>query len=221
MNAAKRLRVFFACSFFVNAPSSRVWYMEVYVENRTKQKFAKIIQELMTEKSLHKITVNDIVERSSMTRQSFYYHFHDIYELLEWTCDIQLFRAQPDNAGMEQWIAGLVGHLYQYRRFYRKIYLEYDEQLLERMLKSEIEKQIRHEFERRNHREPSDRELYEFMLDFISSSCAHYLQKWVCTINSDAVQDMKAYMVYLVECVWNGYEATPKNPVKVREEIIA
>lgn len=34
-----------------------------------------------------KITINDITEKCGINRQTFYYHFHDIYELIEWICE--------------------------------------------------------------------------------------------------------------------------------------
>lgn len=54
--------------------------------SKTKWKLAEALKKLMKEKSLHKITIQDIVEESGLTRQSFYYHFHDICEIIEWIC---------------------------------------------------------------------------------------------------------------------------------------
>ena len=48
----------------------------------TKRKMAQALKELMAEKPLKRITIQDIVERSHMTRQSFYYHFQDIPSLI-------------------------------------------------------------------------------------------------------------------------------------------
>ena len=56
----------------------------------TKRKMAQALKELMAEKPLKRITIQDIVERSHMTRQSFYYHFQDIYEVLELICRYDL-----------------------------------------------------------------------------------------------------------------------------------
>ncbi len=54
--------------------------------SKTNWKLAEALKKLMKEKSLHKITIQDIVEESGLTRQSFYYHFHDICEIIEWIC---------------------------------------------------------------------------------------------------------------------------------------
>ncbi|MDO5397970.1 MAG: TetR/AcrR family transcriptional regulator [bacterium] len=49
-----------------------------------KRKIANAYIELLKKKNVDKITIKDIVERCGLTRQSFYYHFHDIFDLIEW-----------------------------------------------------------------------------------------------------------------------------------------
>lgn len=52
--------------------------------NYTKKILAQTLQELMKEKLLDDITVQELIESSSMNRKTFYYHFHNIAELLKW-----------------------------------------------------------------------------------------------------------------------------------------
>ena len=52
--------------------------------DRTKQKFVTAMTGLMGEKPLDKITVKEIVEKSGMTRQTFYRCFLDKYDLVNW-----------------------------------------------------------------------------------------------------------------------------------------
>lgn len=50
----------------------------------TKKALAASLKKLLMEKPLDKITVIDIVEDCEVNRQTFYYHFQDIYDLVEW-----------------------------------------------------------------------------------------------------------------------------------------
>ena len=50
----------------------------------TKKKIADCVRQLMKRKEISKITIGDIMEATGMSRQSFYYHFKDIYDVLEW-----------------------------------------------------------------------------------------------------------------------------------------
>ena len=52
--------------------------------NMTKSMLANSLKKLMVTKSLNKISIREIVEGCGVNRQTFYYHFHDIYDLLEW-----------------------------------------------------------------------------------------------------------------------------------------
>lgn len=52
--------------------------------SRTKLLLAQTLRELMATTPLEKITVNDIVERAGVGRNTFYYHFEDKYDLVNW-----------------------------------------------------------------------------------------------------------------------------------------
>lgn len=57
---------------------------------RTKEAISDAFWQLLEEKPYHKITVQNIVERCQISRNSFYYHFQDIpalveYSIQEWT----------------------------------------------------------------------------------------------------------------------------------------
>lgn len=50
----------------------------------TKRVLADAIKELMVEIPMEKIKIGDIVNHCNMNRQSFYYHFKDKYDLVNW-----------------------------------------------------------------------------------------------------------------------------------------
>ena len=50
----------------------------------TKRMLVDVFLELLQKKSLSKITVSEIVNTCQINRKTFYYHFADIYDLLEW-----------------------------------------------------------------------------------------------------------------------------------------
>lgn len=50
----------------------------------TKQAIAEALRNLLNQRSIEKITVKDIVEECGVNRQTFYYHFYDVYDLMEW-----------------------------------------------------------------------------------------------------------------------------------------
>ena len=50
----------------------------------TKEKIAEAVEQMMLTKPVSKITVQSVMEQAQMKRQTFYYHYQDIYSVLEW-----------------------------------------------------------------------------------------------------------------------------------------
>ena len=44
------------------------------------------MKHLLLKKPLDKITINDLTTDCGISRMTFYYHFKDIYDLVEWCC---------------------------------------------------------------------------------------------------------------------------------------
>ena len=44
------------------------------------------LKHLLLKKPLDKITINDLTTDCGISRMTFYYHFKDIYDLVEWCC---------------------------------------------------------------------------------------------------------------------------------------
>ena len=51
----------------------------------TKEKIAEAVEQMMLTKPVSKITVQSVMEQAQMKRQTFYYHYQDIYSCLLYT----------------------------------------------------------------------------------------------------------------------------------------
>ena len=54
--------------------------------NTTKIALEASLKELLKKKPFDKITIADLTEDCGISRMAFYYHFKDIYDLVEWAC---------------------------------------------------------------------------------------------------------------------------------------
>ena len=64
--------------------------------NLTKRALAAAMKELMEQMPFSKISVSDIAEQCGMNRKSFYYHFKDKYDLVNWSiCSFPAGRIMP------------------------------------------------------------------------------------------------------------------------------
>jgi hypothetical protein len=55
-----------------------------------KRKIAYALKDLMQTIPFEKITISDISKKSNIHRQTFYYHFQDRYELLDYLLNMEL-----------------------------------------------------------------------------------------------------------------------------------
>jgi len=68
-----------------------------------KNAMADSLKALMTMKPINKISVREITEDCGYNRQSFYYHFQDIYDLLEWIIDEEIVSTMKGNDNFLSW----------------------------------------------------------------------------------------------------------------------
>jgi len=94
--------------------------------NITKKALATALRELMEEVPFDKIQVAHICERCDMNRKSFYYHFKDKYDLLNWVFDteiitiIQRYSNSTDADERIETMRKVCTYFYENRDFYRK-----------------------------------------------------------------------------------------------------
>ncbi len=56
------------------------------MSSMTKRALEESLKRLILQKPLTKITINDLTTDCGISRMAFYYHFRDIYDLVEWVC---------------------------------------------------------------------------------------------------------------------------------------
>ena len=69
----------------------------------TKKAIGYTFKDLLKEKPFNKITVNDIASKCDINRQTFYYHFQDIRDLVEWICTFEVDSILNKNSNVEKW----------------------------------------------------------------------------------------------------------------------
>lgn len=74
----------------------------------TKRALEASLKNMLLKKPFDKITINDITEDCGVSRMTFYYHFKDIYDLAEWSCEEDARRAIADNHSYKTGKEGLL-----------------------------------------------------------------------------------------------------------------
>lgn len=72
----------------------------------TKRALESSLKKVLLKKSLNKITISDITNDCGINRMTFYYHFKDIYDLIEWSCMEDARVALEDKKTYDTWQQG-------------------------------------------------------------------------------------------------------------------
>ena len=81
----------------------------------TKRALERSLKNLLLKKPLTKITVSDIAADCGINRMTFYYHFKDIYDLVEWVCIEDAKKALENKKTYDTWQQGFVQIFYAVR----------------------------------------------------------------------------------------------------------
>lgn len=107
----------------------------------TKQALSETFKILLEARTIDKITVKDIVTKCGVNRQTFYYHFKDIYDLLEWVYTNEATKALGGKKTYETWKQGFK-QIFQYilnnKEFVLSTFNSVSREYLERYLYNEV-----------------------------------------------------------------------------------
>ena len=92
--------------------------------NITKKALSASLKALMTKMPYTKISVGDICDGCEMNRKSFYYHFKDKQDLINWIFDTELSERAENarSADLLRDMETLFEYLYDNKAFYKKAF---------------------------------------------------------------------------------------------------
>ena len=149
--------------------------------NITKRALASSLKELMNERPFEKINVGDICEGCNMNRKSFYYHFRDKYDLVNWIFDMEFITiVNVDvNENIEELIHLLCNYFYENRTFYRKA-LQIEGQ---NCFKEHFREYMQPVIEQRMHRYFEKSDKVDFFVQFIADASVAAFERWILDKN--------------------------------------
>ena len=107
----------------------------------TKRALETSLKNLLLQKPLDKITINDITADCGINRMTFYYHFKDIYDLVEWSCLEDAEKALNNKKTYDTWEQGLLQIFYAVQENKPFIMNVYHMPLTDKLLVNVIEEQ--------------------------------------------------------------------------------
>lgn len=147
----------------------------------TKQALAASFKRMLKKKPLDKITIKDICEGCDVNRQTFYYHFQDIYDLIEWIythAEYSILRSHSYETWQEG-LAEIFAYALQEKEFVSSTYHSISREHLENFLYRETFHLLYEIIDRRYGDILSNEEDKAFLADFYKYAFIGFVLDWV------------------------------------------
>ncbi|KRO00583.1 TetR/AcrR family transcriptional regulator C-terminal domain-containing protein [Companilactobacillus kimchiensis] len=106
------------------------------LKNQTQLLFAQQLEEMLKTMPMDKVRITELCKRCHTIPQTFYYHFHDKYELVAWTFLYDFSQVYVDQApkySVESIIVNLK-QINQRRIFYQKTYNQHSQNSIDQYI---------------------------------------------------------------------------------------
>lgn len=111
--------------------------MEIDMSKLTKRAIINSFTELLKDKPFEKITVSDITAECGISRMTFYYHFHDIYDMIDWATKEKLTSVINKNYTYDTWVQNFTNIMKAClveKAYFTKMIASVDLQIIEQFL---------------------------------------------------------------------------------------
>lgn len=172
----------------------------------TKKALASSLKELMKTEPLEKISIAEISEKCGLNRKSFYYHFEDKYDLVNWIFDTEFLAPASTRTYTEKWdgIEDLFRYLYENKCFYKKALKIDDHNSFTNHLKSIMQPLIKMRLDE----VMGSKGVTKFQLNFYTDAFIFTISRWLLDPN---LLPYDEFLEELKSCIYMTAIDTVKN----------
>ena len=181
--------------------------------NIIKLALSNALKELLEEQSFEKISVSDICERCHMNRKSFYYHFKDKYDLVNWIFDTEFVEVnqvntlyiQDENYSFDdRWknIEITCNYFYENRTFYRRLlkvdgqnsFVSHFREFIHPLLRLRVEDLL------------GMHDVPELVYDFVVDGVIWAIKRWLLDKNCVSTEEFMFSLKKMIQILYIGLE---------------
>lgn len=148
---------------------------------QTKKLLSKSFKNFLNKKSLNKITIKDIVDDCKLTRQTFYYHFQDIYALLEWTYNEEIgnLLLDPQNKSLSETMKTIMSYINENKYMFKNTLQSIGREDFEKIIYPDLHKFNKHMIKNSYDSMALPDEKFDFLANMLTSTIISIIIKWV------------------------------------------
>ena len=139
----------------------------------TKIELANAFKELSKEKPMNKITVNDLIKYCNLNRNTFYYHFEDIYNLINWMFneEVKKIIESCDTSNYENFLNSVLDYIEENKHILNSAYNSFGREQLKKILIPHFYATLNGIITNhiKNHNLTIDTDFKKFLIDFYSA----------------------------------------------------
>lgn len=172
----------------------------------TKKAIADGFKYVMEKKPFDKITIADITDCCGLNRQTFYYHFQDKYELLNWILYTDVIMPFSEGLTMDNWsdkLLDILNIIKENNKFYANALKTSHGEEFKQYIFNEVTDVICDIIDQITAEHTIDAESRQFIAEFFSYGISGTVTKWVTT---GMKQNPEATVVYIKNLI-NDYKA--------------
>ena len=173
----------------------------------TKRRLVASLKKLMTQKPLHKITVQEIAAGCGMHRQTFYYHFRDVYDLVRWMYEEEMDRLLVQGEMTLSWQDKIL-QLFSYISDNLEVCLctlnSLSRATLRDLFMADLEGAVREIILLYGHNIPDSKGYIEYLTHFYTMALAGMVENWVLGEINMTPEMIVEYMETLIADQLNG-----------------
>ncbi|MCQ2480600.1 MAG: TetR/AcrR family transcriptional regulator [Clostridia bacterium] len=180
----------------------------------TKEDIFKAFIEILKTKPFDKITVRDIVEECDINRNTFYYYYSDIYELLEEIFKMEFVEIVPKHSSGFRWLVGfsrMIESSYSNKKIINNICasksFEYLENYMFKSCRNILSDYMHDMAEGRN----IDEAQLEFTISFYQYAIIGTLSEWYRTGMPEPPEQILKQFITVFEGIAPALERAEKN----------
>ena len=144
----------------------------------TQKTIVETTMRLVEQKTVKKITIRDIVEACGITRNTFYYYFHDIYEVLEYALAAGFERIGEESENLNDFLSSSFSFCIEYQKVLYNLYHSVGYEPLADYLKKQVRPHlIKYLQDLRGREEEKDEKL---LCALCEEALVGILMRWVC-----------------------------------------
>lgn len=167
----------------------------------TKKVIAYALKDLMKTKDFEKISIKEIMEHADYRRQTFYDHFSDKYELLDWIFNQEITEIIEHFIDYEHWtkiIPRMLHYFEKNKLFYQKAFLIKNHHSFDSCFSEHIQLFIRSILIQRNPLLSTTSQLDKNTL-FYAYGFTGIIKNWLLDQQDLALEDMEEYLISVID----------------------